>query len=87
MRTAIRSQLMTGPIEDGIYKSRIGASGSNVALRPLLCRGPIDGNGEATYLERATEVGGELVPSGALASAKVRREQVRGAASEWRQPL
>ncbi|WP_175910594.1 hypothetical protein [Burkholderia metallica] len=57
----------------GIRKLRVKG---NVQLRPLLCRGPINGDSEYTFLMGATERDGQLVPDTAPETADVRRATV-----------
>jgi len=45
-------------------------------LRPMLCMGPIDNEKEFTLLLGAIEQDGRLVPSNAVAAAKIHREIV-----------
>jgi hypothetical protein len=47
-----------------------------VQLRPMLCRGPIDDDGEFTILIGAREIDWKLVPSDAVVRAEGRREEV-----------
>jgi hypothetical protein len=69
---AIKTKLLAGPIHKHIYKLRIGGS---VALRPMLCRGPINNLSEYTFLLGAIEVGGKL-PDGAKEQAEQNRLEV-----------
>jgi hypothetical protein len=54
-------KLLVGPINKTghIYKLRIKA---DVMLRPMLCRGPFQMNGECTLLLGALEIQGKLIP-------------------------
>jgi hypothetical protein len=49
---------------------------SNVQLRPLCCKGPINGEGEVTFLLRAKEVQSGWVPVDAIAQAGKRRTEI-----------
>lgn len=51
--------LLTGTDTPGILKLRVKGK---VQLRPMLCKGPVDINGEYTLLLGAIEVGGKLIP-------------------------
>lgn len=68
-------KLLAGPIKGHphIYKIRIDG---RVALRPLLCKGPIDNDGEFTLLMGAFERGRKWVPSNAPGVAEARRQEV-----------
>lgn len=68
-------QLLAGPIKHyaHIYKMKINGQ---VALRPLLCRGPIRNDEEFTMLKGATEVGWKWNPSNAPVIATERRQEV-----------
>jgi hypothetical protein len=68
--------LLAGPIKGyaHIYKLRITG---NVALRPLLCKGPIDNEREFTLLMGAFEIGSTWDPPSARSEAVIRRETVR----------
>lgn len=57
-----------------IKKFRINGK---IAIRPLLCRGPIDMRGEEfTLLAGATEKDRKLLPGGILETADNRRQQI-----------
>lgn len=56
-----------------IYKLKIKGK---VQLRPMLCRGPFDNNGEFTLLMGASEKDMELVPRDADHQAEGRRQTV-----------
>jgi hypothetical protein len=68
-------QLLAGPIKHyaHIYKMRINGE---VALRPLLCKGPIHNDEEFTLLKGAIEKGSKWDPSNAPAIAVERRQDV-----------
>lgn len=68
-------QLLAGPIKSyaHIYKLRING---RVALRPLLCKGPINKDEEFTLLLGATEVGRKWEPRNAPAKAETRRQEI-----------
>ncbi len=67
-------QLLAGPLEGKpIYKLRIKG---RVALRPMLCKGPIDNDSEFTLLMGATERDRVLVPEDAVDQAANRRAEV-----------
>jgi len=72
--SAIKSKLLHGPIQKQrhIYKLRIQ---SDVAMRPLLCRGPIENLTEYTLLLGIEENGGKL-PDGAVERAEGNRQAV-----------
>lgn len=55
-----------------IGKLAIGSSGRGRALRPLICRGPIEVDVEITILIGAEEIGGDL-PKGIAQIAEARR--------------
>jgi hypothetical protein len=59
--TDLPPKLLAGPIGKSghIYKLRINA---DVMLRPLLCRGPFQMNGEITLLTGAIEIQWKLTP-------------------------
>lgn len=69
-------ELLAGPIRGyaHIYKMKING---RVALRPLLCKGPISNETEFTLLIGAFEVGSKWDPSSAPSDAVERRERVR----------
>jgi hypothetical protein len=56
-----------------------------VQLRPMLCRGPLDDDGEFTILIGAKEIDWKVVPSDAVARAEERREEVIENPEERRQ--
>ena len=67
-------QLLAGPLDGRpIYKLRING---RVALRPMLCRGPINNESEFTLLLGAVEQDRELVPLDAVDRAASRRREV-----------
>jgi hypothetical protein len=68
--------LIGGPGIDGqswIYELKIHG---NVALRPMLCLGPISRDREWTILARAVEKDRVLKPSNAAAMAEARRQDI-----------
>lgn len=67
--------LLAGPIKGHahIYKLRING---RVALRPLLCKGPIDNDTEFTLLMGAFEKDRKWVPPNAPRTAEDRRNEV-----------
>jgi hypothetical protein len=67
--------LLAGPI-DGlpIYKIRVNGQ---VALRPMLCKGPVNNEKEFTLLFGAKEQNRVLVPSDAVIQAAARRVEVK----------
>ena len=71
---AIKSKLLHGPIQKQkhIYKLRVQM---NVAMRPLLCRGPMMNLTEYTLLLGTEEKGGKL-PDGAVEKAENNRQAV-----------
>lgn len=66
-------QLLAGPICDHIYKLKVQGA---VKLRPLLCKGPVDNEGEFTLLIGAKEVQGELKPNGVENRAGENRQEI-----------
>ena len=67
-------QLLAGPLEGKpIYKLRING---RVALRPMLCKGPINNDSEFTILMGATEKDRVLIPADAVDQAANRRTEV-----------
>lgn len=69
-------QLLVGPGYDGqpfIYKLKVHG---NVALRPMICLGPLS-DGEWTVLCRAAEKDNVLTPANAAEIAEQRRQQIR----------
>lgn len=67
-------QLLAGPLEGvPIYKLRING---RVALRPMLCKGPVNNDREFTLLFGATEKDRKLVPRNAVSQADDRRRKV-----------
>lgn len=73
--SAMKSKLLHGPIQKQrhIYKLRIQ---TNVAMRPLLCRGPIANLTEYTLL-LGTEEKGDKLPDGAAEKAEHNRQAVQ----------
>ena len=69
---AIGTKLLAGPIYKHIYKLRVKG---DVALRPMLCRGPIDNEKEYTLLRGAVEIGGKL-PDRAQKQAEENRQTI-----------
>lgn len=67
--------LVSGPGIGGHIHIRKMKVKGNVQLRPMLCKGPGAGD-EFTFLERATERDGKIVPSSAPDSADERRREV-----------
>jgi hypothetical protein len=67
---AIDTKVLAGPIYKHIYKLVIHA---DIMLRPMLCRGPFDIEGEYTLLLGAVETGGKL-PKGSKEKAGENRE-------------
>ena len=66
-------QLLAGPIKGHIYKLRINGQ---VALRPLLCKGPINKDKEFTLLMGAIEKDQKLEPRDAPNEAEIRRQKI-----------
>jgi hypothetical protein len=68
-------KLLAGPIKHhaNIYKIIVNG---RVALRPLLCRGPIDMEREFTLLNGAVERDRRFVPANAPEVAEERRQEV-----------
>lgn len=70
---ALPARLLTDTPNRKIKKIRVNGQ---VALRPLLCLGPIHNDQEFTLLVGAFEKGGEFDPRNAVEMAADRREQV-----------
>ena len=72
---ALGPRLLAGPIEGHahIYKLRING---RVALRPLLCKGPIKIEKEFTFLIGALEQDRKLQPPNAPSQAEDRRKEI-----------
>jgi hypothetical protein len=73
--SVIHSSLLAGPIakQRHIYKLRVNES---MALRPLLCKGPLSGEAGYTLLLGAVERDRKLVPGDAPERASRNRELV-----------
>lgn len=69
---AIGTNLINGPIYKQVYKMKMKG---DVMLRPMLCRGPFDKEGEYTFLLGAVELNNKL-PEGAAEKAQEHREIV-----------
>ena len=69
---AIGTRLLAGPIYKHVYKLVIH---SDVMLRPMLCRGPVENDSEYTLLLGAIEMGGKL-PLGSKEQAEENRNIV-----------
>lgn len=69
---AIDTKLLAGPIYKDIYKLVIHG---DVMLRPMLCRGPFEIDGEYTLLLGAVETGGKL-PQGSKTRASANRQEL-----------
>jgi hypothetical protein len=67
--------LLAGPIKRHAHIYKIKING-NVALRPLLCKGPIKNDKEFTLLMGAFERDRDWVPKNAPNLAEARREEV-----------
>lgn len=70
----LHPQILSDTDTPGIQKIRVHG---NVQLRPLLCKGPIDVDGEYTLLIGAKEVGFKLIPKGVEKKAKSRKVEVK----------
>lgn len=68
-------KFLAGPIKRHAHIYKIIING-NVALRPLLCKGPIDNENEFTLLMGAFERDWKWVPPDAPNVAAVRRQEV-----------
>ena len=68
-------KMLAGPLrgQRHIYKLTING---RVALRPLLCKGPVNNNSEFTLLMGATERDWQYDPRDAPASAEAKRQEV-----------
>ncbi len=69
----LRPQILSDTDVPGILKIRVPG---NVALRPLLCKGPHNNDSEFTMLMGATERDFVLVPSNAVETANGRKTVV-----------
>ena|SRR3989442_15562768 len=69
---ALLPQMLAGPLTGypHIYKLKMNG---RVALRPLLCKGPINNETEFTLLKGAFEVGNQWQPASAPSEAVTRR--------------
>ena len=65
--------MLTDTREKHVKEIRVNGS---VAVRTLLCRGPVDGNKEATLLFGTFERDNQYVPKNAPERAEKRRQQV-----------
>ena len=70
---SLPAKLLTDTPDPKIKKMRVNGA---IALRPLLCVGPIDMAGEFTLLKGATEKDDEFAPKDAVEVAASRRVQV-----------
>jgi hypothetical protein len=66
-------ELLAGPIVDHVYKMRINGQ---VALRPLLCKGPLNNDKEFTFLKGAVERDRKWEPRDAPQIAVARRREI-----------
>lgn len=78
-------KLLAGPLKGyaHIYKIRVNG---RVALRPLLCKGPLDNDHEFTLLKGAFETDGVWDPANACEIAVVRRKEVINDSKTRRRP-
>jgi hypothetical protein len=69
---ALAPQMLAGPLSGypHIYKLKMNGK---IALRPLLCKGPISNETEYTLLKGAFEVGNKWQPASAPSEAVTRR--------------
>ena len=75
-RVTLPQDLLAGPGVYGqghIYKLQIKG---NVALRPMVCLGPLDRGSEWTILARAVERDRKLIPANAADEAESRRQLI-----------
>ncbi len=76
---ASHTNLVAGPLNNSrdkhIYKLRVNGS---VAVRIMMCRGPLAGESACTFLVGATERDSKLHPSDAPAVASERRHLILG---------
>lgn len=72
---ALLPQMLAGPLKGypHIYKLKMNG---RIALRPLLCKGPINNDVEFTLLKGAFEVGNAWQPPTAPSEAVTRRDEV-----------
>jgi len=71
-----QASCLKGPIRGHRHLYKIRVQGPTVALRPLLCRGPIRMDREFTMLQQMTEVGGKDTPPGAKSEADRCRSEI-----------
>jgi hypothetical protein len=78
-------QMLAGPIKGypHIYKLKLNGK---IALRPLLCKGPVNNETEFTLLKGAFEIGGKWQPSTAPSEAMTRRGDVIASPAKRRTP-
>jgi hypothetical protein len=77
-------QLLAGPLGGThVYKLKVNG---RVALRPMLCKGPIENDHEFTLLYGAVERDRVLVPEDAVSRAADRRERVIADPARRRRP-
>ena len=69
-------RLLAGPIKHHAHIYKLIING-RVALRPLLCKGPINNETEFTLLKGAFEVDWKWVPADAPSDAETRRNTVK----------
>ena len=72
----IEAPCLKGPISGYRHLYKIRVQGPTQALRPILCRGPFDMDGEFTMLIGAREIQRNWDPPGALGDAEARRLEV-----------
>ena len=75
-RMGLNVSCLKGPLRGYRHLYKIRVQGRNVALRPLLCRGPQNKDTEFTLLKPMTEVGRRDQPPSAKPEAEARRLEV-----------
>jgi len=73
--TDLGPKLLAGPIRGHAHIYKIKINGT-VALRPLLCRGPVDNSSEFTLLLGAFERDWKWIPPDAPSVAEARRKEI-----------
>ena len=72
----LQTGCLKGPLLRHRHLYKIRVQGPERALRPLLCRGPMNMNTEFTLLHPMQEIGGQDTPSTAKGEADRRREEL-----------
>lgn len=74
MGAGLFPEVLTGTDVPGILKLRVKGK---VHLRPMLCKGPVNVEGEFSLLMGAFEVGNKLKPANAPSVAANRKEEIK----------